>query len=227
MKRYLRTVAAIDEGVGRLLDLLDEKGLRENTIVIYTSDQGFFLGEHGWFDKRFMYEESLQMPFLVRYPAAIAPGTTSKDIACNVDFAPTFLDYAGLPVPSYMQGRSMRPVLEGRTPADWEQLAYHRYWMHNDEIHEAWAHYGVRDPRWKLIYWYNKDLGQPGARPNGAPPEWELFDCDNDPHELFNLAGDPAHAGVFRDMLAKLDKRMADIGDLPEHDSAQVLASLA
>ncbi len=227
MKRYLRTVASIDEGVGKLLDLLDEKGLTGNTIVIYSSDQGFFLGEHGWFDKRFMYEESLQMPFLVRYPPAIAPGSTSRDIACNVDFAPTFLDYAGLGVPSYMQGRSLRPVLEGATPADWDQLAYHRYWMHNDEIHEAWAHYGVRDPRWKLIYWYNKDLGQPGARPNGAPPEWELFDCDNDPHELFNLAQDPAHAGVFREMLAKLDARMTEIGDLPEHDSAEVLAALA
>ena len=168
MSRYLRTVQAIDDGVGRMLDKLDELGLAENTIVIYTSDQGFFLGEHGWFDKRFMYEESYQMPFLVRYPAAIAAGSTSKDIACNVDFAPTFLDYAGLPIPSYMQGRSMRPVLEGRTPDDWEQLAYHRYWMHNDIIHEAWAHYGVRDQRYKLIYWYNDDLGQIGARPSGA-----------------------------------------------------------
>src|SRR5690606_21998446 len=113
---------------------------------------------------------------LVRYPAVVKPGSVSADIACNVDFAPTFLDYAGLPIPSYMQGRSMRPVLENRTPDDWEQLTYHRYWMHNDEIHECWAHYGVRDTRYKLIYWYNKDLGVLGARPNGAPPEWELFD---------------------------------------------------
>ncbi|WP_127902910.1 sulfatase family protein [Solirhodobacter olei] len=226
MSRYLRTVQAIDDGVGRILETLDDRGLTENTIVIYTSDQGFFLGEHGWFDKRFMYEESYQMPFLVRYPAAIPAGATSKDIACNVDFAPTFLDYAGLPVPSYMQGRSMRGVLEGTTPGDWDQLAYHRYWMHNDAIHEAWAHYGVRDQRWKLIYWYNDDLGQLGARPNGAAPEWELFDCEADPYELTNLASDPAHAGVFAEMLAKLDAKMAEIGDVAEHDSAAVLAAL-
>ncbi|MEF2071105.1 sulfatase family protein [Consotaella aegiceratis] len=227
MKRYLRTIQSIDDNVGRLLDKLDEKGLADNTLVIYTSDQGFFLGEHGWFDKRFMYEESLQMPFLVRYPAGIQPGSVGRDIACNVDFAPTFLDYAGLPVPSYMQGRSMRGVLEGWRPDDWEDLAYHRYWMHNDEIHEAWAHYGVRDARYKLIYWYNKDLDQPGARPNDAPPEWELFDCAEDPYEMMNLANDPGHAAVFRDMLAKLDAKMAEIGDVPEHDSAQALADLA
>ncbi|WP_159585630.1 sulfatase family protein [Chelativorans xinjiangense] len=225
MKRYLRTVQSIDENVGRILDKLDAKGLAGNTIVVYTSDQGFFLGEHGWFDKRFMYEESLRMPFLVRYPPEIAPGSTSKDIACNVDFAPTFLDYAGVPVPSYMQGRSMRPVLEGNTPDDWEQVAYHRYWMHNDEIHEAWAHYGVRDQRYKLIYWYNDDLGQLGARPGGAPPEWELFDCREDPFELKNLADDPAYNEVFETMLAKLDAKMAKIGDVPEHDSTAVRAA--
>ncbi len=217
MKRYLRTVQSIDDNVGRLLDYLDEKGLRDNTLVIYTSDQGFFLGEHGWFDKRFMYEESLQMPFLARYPAAIPAGTTSRDLACNVDFAPTFLDYAGVQTPSFMQGRSMRPVLEKRTPADWQQLVYHRYWMHNDAIHGAWAHYGVRDARYKLIYWYNDDLGQPGARPNGAPPEWELFDCAEDPHELRNVADDPAYAAIFDEMRAKLDAKMSEIGDIPEH----------
>jgi arylsulfatase A-like enzyme len=221
MKRYLRTVQSIDENVGRMLDLLDETGLAEDTIVFYTSDQGFFLGEHGWFDKRFMYDESLQMPFLVRHPRRIAPGSTSRDIACNVDFAPTFLDYAGLTIPSYMQGRSLRPVLEGRTPDDWEQLAYHRYWMHNDDIHEAWAHYGVRDQRHKIIYWYNDDLGQPGARPNGAPPEWELFDCQEDPMELKNLAGDPAYGDEFRTMRGKLDAKMARIGDTPEHETAE------
>ena len=226
MSRYLRTVQAIDDGVGRMLDKLDELGLTENTVVIYTSDQGFFLGEHGWFDKRFMYEESYQMPFLCRYPAEIPAGGVSKDIACNVDFAPTFLDWAGVKTPSYMQGVSMRQILRGQTPEDWEQVAYHRYWMHNDEIHEAWAHYGVRDPRYKLIYWYNKDLAQPGARPNGAPPEWELFDCEKDPMELTNVANDPAYARVFADMLVKLDVKQADIGDVPEHDSQAILASL-
>ena len=217
MKRYLRTVQAIDDGVGSILDTLEELGLAENTLVIYTSDQGFFLGEHGWFDKRFMYEESLQMPFLARLPAAIPAGTTTRDICCNVDFAQTFLDYAGVLEPSFMQGRSMRAVLEGRTPEEWDQLAYHRYWMHNDAFHGAWAHYGIRDQRYKLIYWYNKALDQHGAKDNGAPPEWELFDCEQDPHELWNLADDPEQAAVFDMMRAKLDAKMAQIGDLPEH----------
>ena len=220
IKRYLATIHSVDENVGRLLDWLDEQGLAGNTIVIYTSDQGFFLGEHGWFDKRFMYEESLQMPFLIRYPAAIAPGAVCRDIATNVDFAPTFLDYAGLPVPSYMQGTSMRPILEGATPDDWQDVAYHRYWMHKDEHHSAWAHYGIRTDRHKLIYWYNSDLGQPGAHGPDEPPEWELFDCHADPLELVNLAEDPAHAATFNAMLARLDARMTAIGDLPEHDSS-------
>ena len=224
IKRYLRTVASIDESVGRLLDWLDASGLADNTIVIYTSDQGFFLGEHGWFDKRFMYEESLQMPFLVRYPAGIPAGAVSDEIATNVDFAPTFLDYAGAPLPTYMQGHSMRPLLEGRVGADRQTCAYHRYWMHKDEHHHAWAHYGIRDRRHKLIYWYNSALGEPGTTEGDEPPEWEMFDCETDPLELFNLADDPQHAGVFERMLAALDAKMAEIGDIPEHDTGQVLA---
>lgn len=224
IKRYLRTVASIDENVGRLLDYLDEAGLTKNTMVIYTSDQGFFLGEHGWFDKRFMYEESLQMPFLIRYPRSIAAGSLSDDIAMNVDFAPTFLDYAGAAVPSYMQGRSLRPIFEGRTGPDWQSSAYHRYWMHKDEFHHAWAHYGLRNQRYKLIYWYNSALGQLGAVAGDEPPEWELFDCDADPLELFNIANDPDYADVFQSMLRELDAKMAEIGDLPEHDTNAVLA---
>ncbi|HEY9553723.1 sulfatase family protein [Allosphingosinicella sp.] len=226
IKRYLRTVVAIDENVGRLLDWLDKDGTAEDTIVVYTSDQGFFLGEHGWFDKRFIYEESLQMPFLIRYPAGFGAGVT-KAIATNVDFAPTFLDYAELPVPSYMQGRSLRPVLEGRVPDDWPQVAYHRYWIHKDAIHNAFAHYGIRDQRYKLIYWYNEPLDQPGARSGGEPPEWELFDCVADPLELLNVFHDPAMAGIVHDMIAKLDAKLAEIGDIPAHDTAAVLAELA
>jgi arylsulfatase A-like enzyme len=223
IKRYLRTVASIDENVGRLLAYLDESGLAENTIVIYTSDQGFFLGEHGWFDKRFMYEESLQMPFLVRYPRGIAPGTASKQIATNVDFAPTFLDYAGVRIPTYMQGASLRPLLEQAAGAEWQDVAYHRYWMHKDSFHNAYAHYGVRGERYKLIHWYNDPLGQEGAFGPADPPEWELFDCDEDPFELHNRADDPAYAEVFAEMLGKLDAKMAEIGDIPEHDSAAIL----
>ncbi|MCX8282044.1 sulfatase [Phyllobacterium sp. 0TCS1.6C] len=224
MMRYLQTIAAVDENVGRMLDFLDEEGISDNTIVIYTSDQGFFLGEHGWFDKRFMYEESLQMPFLIRYPNGIRAGTRSGHIVTNVDFAPTFLDYAGLPFPSYMQGESMRPILEQTRENDDIGLAYHRYWMHKDEFHNAFAHYGVRDARYKLIYWYNDPLNQPGAYPGGEPPEWELFDCEKDPFELHNRANDPAYFSVFQDMLAKLDGRMAAIGDIPEHVTAEALA---
>ena len=182
MSRYLRTVQAIDDGVGRMLDKLDAaRPHRKHRGHLYLRP-GLLPGRARLVRQAFHVRGELSdaVP-----RAAIRrrsrPAATSKDIACNVDFAPTFLDYAGLPVPSYMQGVSMRPVLEGRTPADWDQVAYHRYWMHNDMIHEAWAHYGVRDQRYKLIYWYNDDLGQLGARPNGAPPEWELFDCDEDP----------------------------------------------
>ncbi len=224
IKRYLRTVASIDENVGRLLDWLDDAGLAENTMVIYTSDQGFFLGEHGWFDKRFMYEESLQMPFLVRYPRGITAGSHSDGIVTNVDFAPTFLDYAGAPVPTYMQGHSLRPVFQGETGADWQTSAYHRYWMHKDEFHYAWAHYGLRNQRYKLIYWYNSALGQLGAHEGDESPEWELFDCEADPLELFNMADDPTYADAFQAMLRELDAKMAEIGDIPEHDTEAVLA---
>ncbi|MGI9499794.1 MAG: sulfatase/phosphatase domain-containing protein, partial [Geminicoccaceae bacterium] len=225
IKRYLRTVASIDENVGRLLGWLDEEGLAETTMVIYTSDQGFFLGEHGWFDKRFMYEESLQMPFLVRYPQGIAASSRSNDMATNVDFAPTFLDYAGAPIPTYMQGHSLRPVFEGETGPAWQTGAYHRYWMHKDEFHYAWAHYGLRNQRYKLIYWYNSALGQRGAVEGDEPPEWELFDCEADPLELFNIADDRNYADIFRMMLRELDAKMAEIGDIPEHDTEAVLSS--
>ena len=162
MKDYLATVQSVDDNVGRLLAFLDANGLAKNTIVIYTSDQGFFLGDHGMYDKRFMYEESLRMPFLVRWPAAIKAGTRSDAIALNVDFAPTFLDVAGLPVPSDMQGRSLLPVLRGRTPADWRSSMYYRYY-HDPGHHNTRAHYGVRTRTHKLIYYWKKD-------------QWELFD---------------------------------------------------
>ncbi|KAL5041042.1 hypothetical protein BDW71DRAFT_201685 [Aspergillus fruticulosus] len=220
MQRYLRTIQSIDDNVGRMLDFLDEEGLAENTVVVYTSDQGFFLGEHGWFDKRFMYEESFQMPFLIRYPRDIAAGSICDDIICNVDFAPTFLDLAGLRIPTYMQGVSFRPLLQQKTPADWQQVAYHRYWMHRDIIHEAYAHYGVRDQRYKLIYWYNEDFSLEGTRRGGQEREWELFDCEKDPLELFNCYNDPAYADVVARMTRLLEKKMEEIGDEPVHDTS-------
>jgi arylsulfatase A-like enzyme len=213
MKRYLRTIASVDESVGRVLDYLDTEGLANNTLVIYTSDQGFFLGEHGWFDKRFMYEESFQMPFVVRLPSQIQPGSVCDALLSNVDFAPTFLDLAGVPVPSYMQGRSIRPLLQGQRPRDWPAVAYHRYWMHQDEYHNAYAHYGIRDQRYKLIYWYNQGLGLPGTLPGGQAPEWELFDCEDDPLELFNRYQDPADQPQVARMTQLLEAKMLEIGD--------------
>ncbi|MCP4383307.1 MAG: sulfatase [Hyphomicrobiales bacterium] len=217
LKRYLRTIASIDESVGRLLNYLDENGLADDTIVIYTSDQGFFLGEHGWFDKRFMYEESFQMPFLIRYPNSVEPGTVCDDMACNVDFAPTFLDYAGLTIPSYMQGQSLRPLFSGAKPGDWQQYAYHRYWMHRDPNHNAYAHYGLRDARYKLIYWYNEGYDLPGTNHGGEDREWELFDCEKDPLELFNVYSNPDYQNVVLQMTQALEAKMAEIGDDPEH----------
>ncbi|KKY18017.1 putative mucin-desulfating sulfatase (n-acetylglucosamine-6-sulfatase) [Phaeomoniella chlamydospora] len=220
MQRYLRTIQSIDDNVGILLDFLDQEGLSEDTIVIYTSDQGFFLGEHGWFDKRFLYEESFQMPFLIRYPKEIKPSSVCDDIICNVDFAPTFLDFANLRIPNYMQGVSFRKLLQGSTPEDWQQVAYHRYWMHRDPIHEAYAHYGIRDLRYKLIYWYNEDFGLDGTRPGGQEKEWELFDCEEDPLELFNCYQDPKYKDVVARMTRLLEDKMADIGDVPVHTQA-------
>jgi hypothetical protein len=148
-----------------LLDWLDANDLAENTIVVYTSDQGFFLGDHGWFDKRMMYEESVAMPLLVRYPAMVEPGSVCDDIALNVDFAPTLLDLAGVDVPAEMQGTFVRPTARGRaSPDDWQESMYYRYWMHDDGIHRVPAHYGVRTRTHKLICYYNDPLDQPGAR---------------------------------------------------------------
>ncbi|KFY90979.1 hypothetical protein V498_05718 [Pseudogymnoascus sp. VKM F-4517 (FW-2822)] len=217
IKRYLRTIASIDDNVGRMLKYLDDENLTNDTVIIYTSDQGFFLGDHGWFDKRFMYEESFQMPFMIRYPREIAKGSVCDDIVCNVDFAATFLDLAKLRQPSYMQGRSFRKILNGSTPDDWQQVAYHRYWMHRDAEHNAYAHYGIRDQQYKLIYWYNEGYNLPGTSAGGQPREWELFDCEKDPLELFNVFGDPKYTAVAQRMISQLDEKMREIGDEPEH----------
>jgi arylsulfatase A-like enzyme len=192
MRDYLATVQSVDESVGRVLDVLDRRGLAKNTIVIYTSDQGFFLGDHGLFDKRFMYEESLRMPFLVRWPGAIKPRTRIDAMALNVDFAPTFLDAAGLRVPADMQGRSLLPVLRGRTPGDWRSSMYYRYY-HDPGDHNTRAHYGVRTKTHKLIYFWKKD-------------QWELFDLVNDPSELHNLYGQPGQEALTASLEAELQR---------------------
>ncbi len=212
IKAFLRCVASIDDNIGRVLDYLDESGLAENTIVVYTADQGFFLGEHGLFDKRFMYEESLRMPFIVRYPRGIKPGSVSEDIALNVDFAETFLDYAGVSIPQDMQGRSLRPLLRGETPGDWRDSMYYRYWMHRPHFDVA-AHFGVRTDRYKLIYSYRLPLGAAGALAEPTPPEWELFDLEKDPAEMNNVYDDPAYADVVNELKAELRRLRKELED--------------
>jgi arylsulfatase A-like enzyme len=212
IKDYLRVVASIDDNVGRLLDYLDEEGLTENTMVIYTSDQGFFLGDHGWYDKRFMYEESLRMPFIVRYPREVQPGTVNEDMILNVDFGPLFLDLAGIDVPEDWQGRSFRPLLQGQTPADWRTSLYYRYWMHKAH-HNVYAHYGVRTLHFKLIYYYSDALGQLGAIDETYDPEWELFDLDKDPFELNNVVDDPAYADTVQALKDELHRLQREVGD--------------
>ena len=212
IKDYLRVVASIDDNIGRLLDYLDSEGLTENTLVIYTSDQGFFLGDHGWYDKRFMYEESLRMPFLLRYPKEVEPASTHDEIILNLDFAPLFLDLAGIEPPDSFQGRSFRDLWLGETPPDWQQSLYYRYWMHKAH-HNVYAHYGIRTKRYKLIYYYADALEQLGAIDETYEPEWELFDLDVDPYELNNVYHDPAYAGVIEELKVELHCLQDSVGD--------------
>jgi len=215
MLDYLRCVVAVDEGVGRLLDHLDETGQAEDTLVVYTSDQGFFLGEHGWYDKRFMYRESLQMPLVMRYPRMIERGTVSDALVLNVDFAQTFLDLAGVDPHPRMQGRSMRPLLEGASAAEagWRDAAYYRYWEHLDGIHHVAAHRGVRTRDRKLVHYYGSGCDQPGASSERIDPEWELFDLDRDPQEMHSIAEDPAYAEDLAWMRGLLDGLAVELGD--------------
>ena len=210
MQDYLACVQSVDDNVGRFLDYLDQNGLAENTIVIYTSDQGFFLGEHNFFDKRFMYEESLRMPFLIRWPGQIAPGGVNKDMILNVDFAPTMLDAAGVAVPPDMQGRSFVPILRGRTPKDWRIEMYYRYY--HPGHHNVAAHYGIRTTSHKLIYFNKLD-------------QWELYDLLQDPSEMHNVYGDSAFAGVLTHLKGEMYRLKKELGDedqfqdqLPEDD---------
>jgi arylsulfatase A-like enzyme len=199
IKNYLRTVKSLDENVGRLLAYLDETGLAENTLVVYASDNGFFLGEHGFYDKRFMYEESIRIPLLVRYPPLTDAGRSEDRIARNVDLAPTFMDLAGLDVPDDVHGRSLRPLLADETTSDWEQPLYYHYYEFPGD-HAVHRHYGVRTDRYKLIYYYRID-------------EWELFDLRRDPHELRNVVDDDRYAAVFGRLRDRLRAERARYGD--------------
>ncbi len=203
IKDYLRCVASVDDNVGRLLDYLEASGLGRNTLVVYTSDQGFFLGDHGWFDKRFMYEQSLRMPLLVRWPKRITGGAVNDDIVLNLDFAETFLDVAGVPVPGWMQGRSLKPLLLGNTPADWRTAMYYHYYEYPG-AHSVKRHYGIRTERYKLIHFYY-DIDA-----------WELYDLQNDPNELNNLYGRPEYEALAEKLKAQLRRLQGKYGDSDE-----------
>ncbi|MBW4331796.1 sulfatase [Stakelama sp. CBK3Z-3] len=200
LQQYLATIVSVDESVGRLLDYLDTHGLTDNTIVVYTSDQGFYLGEHGWFDKRFMYEESFRTPLLIQYPGHIKPGTKIDSLVQNIDYAPTFMDYAGLQVPDAVQGRSLRPLLEGKKPADWRKSLYYHYYEY-PAFHRVTPHCGVRDQRYKLIHFY------------GPIESWELFDEQSDREEMHNLIDDPAQVTRVVAMKRELLRLQAKYGD--------------
>jgi arylsulfatase A-like enzyme len=191
IKDYLRCIQGVDRNVGRILDRLEELGLAENTIVIYSSDQGFFLGEHGWYDKRFMYEPSLKVPLLVRWPGKLNAGETRSAMVQNLDFASTFLELAGVEVPADIQGESLLPILQGLDTPQWRKGIYYEY--SGEATHHVAAHYGIRTEFWKLIHYPNTG-------------EWELLDLINDPDEIHNLYNDPQHAERIATMQVQLEE---------------------
>lgn len=202
MRSYLGAVAGIDNSVGQILATLEQTGQATNTIVVYTSDQGFFLGEHGWYDKRFMYEESIRMPLLVRWSGIIRPASSNTTMALNVDFAPTFLSVAGLPIPKEMQGESLAPILRGQRPADWRQSFYYHYYEDRKESPlPVPRHYGLRTTRYKLIRFYSQI------------DRWELYDLQNDPGEMVNLIARPEAQPVRRELVEQLRQARRNLVD--------------
>lgn len=209
MQDFLACISSVDDNVGRLLDYLDEVGLSENTIVVYTSDQGFYLGEHGWFDKRFIYNESFKTPILIRWPEMIKPGSVSNEMVQNIDFAPTFLDAAGLPVPEDMQGLSIMPLLKGEDEKWTRDAVYYHYYEY-PSIHMVKRHYGIVNKEYKLIHFYY-DVN-----------EWELYDRLADPHEINNVYNDPKYAAVVKKMTKKLKDIREHYGDSAELDQKYI-----
>jgi arylsulfatase A-like enzyme len=204
IKDYLRCIASVDDNVGRVLDYLDESGLANDTLLIYCSDQGFYLGEHGWFDKRWMYEESLRMPFLARWPGRIEAGTRVPQMIQNIDYAPTFIELGGAEIPSDIQGESLLGLMAGRAPADWRNSIYYHYYEYPQPHHVA-PHYGVRTERHKLIYYYQTR-------------EWELFDLREDPLELRSVYSDPAYSATVSELKRELRRLRTAYGDTTGED---------
>ncbi|MBN1818508.1 MAG: sulfatase-like hydrolase/transferase [Sedimentisphaerales bacterium] len=203
IKDYLRCIASVDDNVGRVLDWLQQEGLAANTVVIYTSDQGFYLGDHGWFDKRFMYEESYRMPLLIRWPGVIRSGSTNDELVMNVDFAPTILELCGAQVPKDMQGESFSLMLEGRKLPNWRKACYYHYFEY-PAVHMVKRHYGIRTRRYKLMHFYY-DIDA-----------WELYDLQKDPREMNNVVDDPAYATIRMELTSELYRLKAHYGDTRE-----------
>jgi len=213
LKDYLRTIQSVDDGVGEVLDYLYEQGLTENTIVVYTSDQGFYLGEHGWFDKRFMYEESLKTPMLMRYPKEIPAGSVVDKMIQNLDFAPTFLDYAGVDKPQDMQGESFREIVNQKG-GTWRDAIYYTYYEY-PSVHMVKRHYGVRTDRYKLMHFYY-DID-----------EWELYDLEQDPSEMNNLYDNPDYKSVQDQLHLRLSELRMQYGDSDSLDKMHIERYLA
>ena len=224
LKRYLRCVKGVDDNVKRLFDYLEKEDLMDNTIIIYTGDQGFMLGEHDYIDKRWMYEESMRMPFLVRYPKMIKAGTRTNAIINNTDFAPTIIELAGGKTPEYMQGSSFKEILEtGKEPEDWQQETYYRYWMHMAHKHSNPAHFGIRTKEYKLIFFYARDYKKRNNKaqkwahhPSSlsfleTPVAWEFYDLKKDPKEMDNKYEDQSYAAIIKDLKSRLANIRAEV----------------
>lgn len=224
VKDFMRCGAAVDDNIGKLLKYLDQAGLAENTIVIYTADQGYFLGEHGFFDKRLIYEESIHMPFVIRYPKEIPAGTRNTDLIENVDYSALFADYANADYPESMQGRSFRKNLVGETPKDWRKYAYYRYWQHETRRP---GHFGIRGERYKLAFCYGngfKDNKYLEGEETGK--FWDFYDLQEDPNELHNAYQDPQYQEIIKEMKVELLKQRQEVGDLDE-DNPEILDIIA
>ncbi|MCP4376237.1 MAG: sulfatase [bacterium] len=210
LKRYLRCVKGVDDNVKRLIDYLKETGELENTVIMYTGDQGFFLGEHDLMDKRWMYEEAMRMPFIVHYPAMVKPGSSNSWLINNTDFAPTMLALGGIKTPDYMQGRSFVEALRGGAkPKDWRTSTYYRYWMHMAHDLRVPAHFGIRNERYKLIFFY-------GCTPGGGrqtPVAWEFYDLKKDPSEMKNEYANPEYKKIITAMKAELKKTREELNE--------------
>jgi arylsulfatase A-like enzyme len=200
IKDYLACVKSVDDNIGMVLKYLDDNNLTENTMVVLTSDQGFYLGDHGFFDKRFIYEESLRMPFIVRYPKVIKAGTVNSDIISNVDFATTFLDIAGVKSIEKVQGKSFKKILEGNTPSNWDQAMYYHYYEF-PLWHHVQPHYGIRTQKYTLAhFYYSIDV-------------WELYDLEKDPKQVKNIINEPEYKEVIIKLKSKLRELMKKNGD--------------